>query len=369
MTPIHGTCHERFAGVRAAFADLFAAHGEVGASAAVHLDGEPVVDLWGGHTDAARTTPWARDTLVCVWSTSKTVTNLCALVLADRGEIDLDAPVSRYWPEFAAEGKDRVEVRHLLAHTAGLPDWDTPLHVTDLYDWDKATTLLARQAPRWEPGTASGYHVTTQGHLVGEVIRRVTGRTVGDFLAAEVCGPLGADFVMSLPASEDHRVADCIPPSQPAAPKATPPPVPVRRLVDPEDTWTPEWRRAEVPAVGGFGNARSVATILSTLAGADTALLSEAGRRQVFRRQSHGVDLVLGVPITFGIGYALADPQWSISPNPHTCFWGGRGGSLAVVDTDARLVVTYTMNRMTTTGLRDPRGLSLVEAAYRALAT
>ena len=150
---------------------------DVGASVAVHVDGEPVVDIWGGYADAARTTPWERDTITNVWSTTKTMTALCALILADRGDLDLDAPVARYWPEFAAAGKEDVRVRHLLSHTAGLPTWDEPMTVEDLYDWDLATGAAGRAGPAWAPGTAAGYHAITQGFLVGEVIRRVTGVT------------------------------------------------------------------------------------------------------------------------------------------------------------------------------------------------
>src|SRR6185312_15958277 len=164
----------------------------------------------GGFADADRTTGWQRDTITSVFSVTKTMTALCALILADRGELDLDAPTARYWPEFAAAGKEKVLVRHLLAHTAGLPDWDGPIE--ELYDWTAATARLAAQAPQWEPGRAAGYHSVTQGFLVGEVIRRITGRTVGEFFAAEVAGPLGADFHIGLPAAHDHRVALAVPP-------------------------------------------------------------------------------------------------------------------------------------------------------------
>ncbi|MDA0365193.1 MAG: serine hydrolase, partial [Chloroflexi bacterium] len=156
-------------------------------------------DLWSGFADEARTRPWERDTIINVYSTTKTMTALCALMLADRGELDLHAPVARYWPEFAQNGKGAIEVRHLLSHSSGLSGWEQPLTVHDLYDWEKATTLLAAQAPWWEPGTASGYHSLTQGYLVGEVIRRVSGRSPGTFFREEVAEPLGADFHIGLP--------------------------------------------------------------------------------------------------------------------------------------------------------------------------
>ena len=171
MAEVHGTCDKRFDAVRVALAESLD-DADVGASAAVFVDGEPVADLWGGYKDAKKTEPWEQDTITNVWSTTKTMVALSALILADRGDLDLDAPVARYWPEFAAAGKEQVLVRHLLSHTAGLPEFDPPVAVADLYDWRGATTRLARQAPRWEPGTLAGYHSVTQGFLVGEVVSR-----------------------------------------------------------------------------------------------------------------------------------------------------------------------------------------------------
>src|SRR5580693_6761401 len=215
MTEVRGVCDERFGAVRDALAESLD-RDDVGACAAVYLDGEPVVDIWGGYADAARTIPWERDTITNVWSTTKVMTALCALILAERGDLDLDAPVARYWPEFAAAGKDRVLVRHLLSHTAGLPDWDPPVSTAVLYDWPDATARLAAQPGRWAPGTAAGYHAITQGFLVGEVVRRITGVTLGEFFAAEVAGPLDADFHIGLAAEHDHRVAPVIAPPRPA---------------------------------------------------------------------------------------------------------------------------------------------------------
>ncbi|KAB2349060.1 serine hydrolase domain-containing protein [Actinomadura rudentiformis] len=378
MTQIHGTCDDRFGGVRDALAASLD-RDDVGASAAVFLDGEPVADLWGGHADEARTRPWERDTIVNVWSTTKTMTALCALMLADRGELDLHAPVARYWPEFAAAGKERVEVRHLLAHTAGLPSWDEPMEIEDLYDWDRSTAALARQRPRWEPGTESGYHAFTQGHLVGEVIRRITGVSAGTFFAAEVAGPLGADFHIGLPAEHDHRVAPVIPAPVPGSegPAMEAARLLLRHYGNPRfDAGTANsegWRRAEIPAAGGHGNARSVAAVQSVLACGGEArgvrLLSQAGCEVVFQEQSNGKDRCLGVPLRLGMGYGLNSAEIPISPNPRTCFWGGWGGSLVVVDLDARMVVAYAMNRMLSPGtLGDDRGVGIVLAAYAGLA-
>ena len=350
MTETHGVCADRFGDVRAALATSLDKDGG-GASVAVFLDGEPVVDLWGGYTDADRTTPWGRDTITNVWSTTKTMTALCALVLADRGEIDLDAPVARYWPEFAAKG---VLVRHVLSHTAGLSAWDVPLTVEDLYDAEAVSALLAAQEPSTKPGEQASYHALTQGFLIGEVVRRVTGRSLSAFFAEEVAGPLGADFHIGVPAEHDHRIAPVIPPAQVGddalfSKESNPP-------VRPEDANTTAWRRAEIPSVGGHGNARSVAAIQSMLVG---GLLSDKTRARAAEEQFSGVDSHLGVPMRWGLGYSL---------NGSTLSWGGWGGSMVLVDPDTRLTVAYVMNRMLEQGpLGDDRALGMVMAAYSGL--
>ncbi|WP_374111304.1 serine hydrolase domain-containing protein [Nocardia sp. JCM 34519.1] len=380
MVPMNGACDDRFACVRDAFEKTLT-EGEGGASAAVFIDGEPVVDLWGGHADRERTRPWERDTLVNVWSTSKTMTNLCALILADQGAIDLYAPVSKYWPEFAAAGKADVQVRHLLSHTSGLAGWDRPLRAPEqIYDWELCTSLLAAQAPWWEPGTKSGYHVLSQGFLVGEVIRRVTGHSVATFFREQVAGPLGADFHFGLPAEHDHRVSNAF---RTHVETLTPEQERMRAKVigepdvldHPEEiVSTRQWRAADIPAGNGHGNARSVATIQSVLACGGQArgvrLLSEHGCRAVFDQQSDGRDLILDRQLRFGMGYALAEGELPMA-GPRTCYWGGAGGSLVYLDLDARMVVAYVMNHMISTGglntTGDNRATSLVIAAYNAL--
>jgi CubicO group peptidase (beta-lactamase class C family) len=291
MAEVHGTCDERFETVRAALAASFDAGLDVGASAAVVLDGELVADVWGGVIDDDGT-PWDRDTIVNVFSTTKTMTALCALLLADRGDLDVDAPVVKYWPEFAANGKGGVLVRHLLGHTAGLAGWSEPMKVEDLYDWDLATSRLAAQETWWEPGTKSGYHAITQGYLVGEVVRRITGASLGEFFAKELAGPLGADFHIGTGPEHDDRVAALIPPPPLAMPEGvdlSPDSVAIRTLTNPvldaRESFTIPWRRAEIPAAGGHGNARCVAIVQSVLCGAEAGgkrLLSEAGADRVF---------------------------------------------------------------------------------------
>lgn len=356
MATIDGFCDERFEAVREALAANLDSGADVGASVAVYLEGEPVVDIWGGQTHEG---PWRRDTITNVWSITKTMAALCALILADRGELDLAAPVARYWPEFAAAGKERVEVRHLLGHTSGLWTWTEPMKVEDLYDWEKATSLLAAQEPSWEPGTRSGYHLLTHGYLIGEVVRRVTGRTLGTFFREEIATPLGADFHIGLPAEHDHRVANVIPPDSVPA-RANPP-------LTADAAWTAEWRRAEIPAAGGHGNARSVAQVQSLLAAGGGPLLSAAGCDRVFEQQSDGVDPVLGIHLRFGMGYALQSPGLPL-PNSRTCAWGGWGGSVILVDLAAHLTVSYVMNRMTGRLTGDDRGAGIILAAYAGLA-
>ena len=377
---VEGTVQDRFAAVKRQFEANLASGEDVGASVAIVLDGELVVDLWGGTLtgDDGVVKPWERDTLINVWSTTKTMAALSALLLADRGELDVDAPVATYWPEFAANGKDGVLVRHLLSHSAGLSGWQEPMTTQDLYDWEKATSLLAAQAPWWEPGTASGYHAITQGYLVGEVVRRVSGATVGSFFASEIAAPLGADFFIGTPASEDHRVAHVIPPAAPLgddAPADTAS-VQYRTLSNPRldaaASQTVAWRRSEIPAAGGHGNARSVATAQSVVSHGGEVngvrLLSEAGVERIFREQSYGQDLVLPATFKLGIGYGLNCAEIPISPNPRACFWGGWGGSLCINDLDARMTFAYVMYRMGEGTTGDVRGGSLLMAAFGAMA-
>src|ERR1700722_16649815 len=320
---VGGFTQDKFAPVRTAFEANLASGADLGACFTATVEGETVVDLWGGWADEAKTRPWAQDTIVNVYSTTKTMTALTALLLADRGDLDFDAPVAKYWPEFAANGKAQVKVSHLMSHAAGLSGWKEPITLETLYDWDKATSLLAAQAPYWEPGTASGYHALTQGYLVGEVVRRITGKTLGTVFREEIAEPLGADFHIGLPASEDHRVADLIPPPPGGAVgdgeqselnrnmSSNPP-------INPYDTRTRAWRAAEIPAAGGHGNSRSIAEIHALLANGGVAkgkrIMSEAGCRKALEQQIEGPDLVMShmPPARFGLGFALPGPLLDI---------------------------------------------------------
>ena len=212
MADVSGFCSQQFAPLRAEFERQLDSGAELGASLAVTVAGVPVVDLWGGWADVDRTKPWEHDTITCVWSTTKTITVIAALTLVDKGKLDVFAPVARYWPEFGANGKQRVEVRHLLSHTSGVSGWEQPFRYAEVYDWKASTAHLAAQAPWWEPGSASGYHSTTHGHLVGEVVRRITGQSLGRYVADEIAGPLGADFIIGLHTDDLERVSDvCYP--------------------------------------------------------------------------------------------------------------------------------------------------------------
>jgi CubicO group peptidase (beta-lactamase class C family) len=304
------------------------------------------------------------------------MTFLCALMLHDRSELDFHAPVATYWPEFAANGKEQVLVRHVMGHTAGLSGWEEPLEVTDLADWELCTSRLAAQAPWWEPGTASGYHAVTQGYLIGEILRRITGESIGAWFAREVAKPLEADFFIGLPESEDHRVSNVIPPPpiDMAAMEGQVSELMVRTFMNPmlDASWAHQewWRRAEIPAANGQGNARSVAAVQSIIAGRGQArgvrLLSDEGTEPIFEVQAEGVDLVLGVQQRMGMGYGLSNPP-DMPLGPRACYWGGYGGSVIIMDQDADLTFCYVMNRMESGLVGDTRGADLVAATVMGL--
>ena len=374
---IHGTCKPGFEAVREAFEANFDEGLEVGAAAAVTVDGEFVVDIWAGDADTDGT-PWQRDTIVNVYSTTKTMAATCMLMLADRGELDFDAPVALYWPEFAQNGKEGVLVRHVMAHTAGLPGFDPPITMEQLYDLDGVAANLAAQAPWWEPGTASGYHAVSQGQLQGEILYRITGRRMSDWFRTEVAEPLDADFWISLPASEDHRVAALEPPVFSGeltvnGVEVTADSIAVKTLTScpmaATEPATRAWRAAEIPAAGGFGNARSVARVHSALACGGTVngvrLMSEAGVGRALEEHTDSIDKVLMVRMRHGLGFGFQ--LGTIAVEPGQMFWGGWGGSLAAIDIERRLSVCYVMNRMDSDLMGDIRGRRITDAAQACL--
>ncbi|MEZ5412033.1 MAG: serine hydrolase domain-containing protein [Acidimicrobiales bacterium] len=378
---IQGTCDEKFKPLSDILSAQLDSGDDLGASVALVIEGQPVVDIWGGWADEARTTPWEENTITNVWSTTKTMTNLCALVLIERGVLDPFAPVATYWPEFAANGKEHIEVRHLMSHTSGVSGWAQPVVVEDIYDWEKSTSMLAAQEPWWEPGTASGYHALNQGHLVGEVVRRISGKKLGRFLADEIAGPLGADFFIGLPDAEFGRVSNVIPPpplpfdlealglDSPAAKTFTGP------APEASTAWTPEWRRADIGAANGHGNARSVARIQSLVSNGGAVdgvrLLSPDTIDLIFNEQANSVDLVLQMPFRFGIGYGLPNETANYIDGGRTdsraCFWGGWGGSIIINDTARGFTFAYMMNKMAAGIVGNPTSEALCTALYEII--
>ncbi|WP_274562186.1 serine hydrolase domain-containing protein [Streptomyces spiramyceticus] len=381
---IHGHCDDRFSAVRAAFEENFRQRGELGAAVTVLAGGETVVDLWGGWADDARSRPWERETLVNVWSTTKGPTALCAHLLADRGLLDLDAPVAAYWPEFAEAGKAAILVRHLLSHRAGLAGLREPHTLAELYDWELTCARLAATEPWWEPGTQSGYHTITYGFLVGEVVRRITGLLPGEFLHQEVTGPLGIDFTIGLPEKDAGRAAELVhppttPTSEQAALFAQLTPLALASLLNPgpgvTEANTPAWRAAQIPAANGHGTARAVAALYGIFArqgrSGEHRVLSPEATERIREGQGSCRDLVLGVGFghdtELGLGLWLSGPNGSYGPNPRAFGHDGYGGSCGLADPEADISMGYVMNRMGPNIADDPRKMALVEAVYSAL--
>ena len=376
---IHGFCDERFAVVRDSFERNFTEYGDVGATFAATIEGEFVVDLWAGHADKARTLPWQEDTIVNVYSTTKTMSFLCAFVLADRGQLDFNAKVTDYWPEYGQNGKQATEVRHFMSHSAGVPGFDPALGTAEgLYDWAGCIANLERQAPWWEPGTQSGYHAVTQGYLIGELVRRITGRSIGRFFREEIAGLLGADFHIGMDDTVFRRVAEMIPDDAPPAggfadmdSDSIPARVFASAGAGTDALNTDAWRRAEIPAAGGHGNARAVVRAQTPLANNGKAfgveVLSPSGCRFMREEQTNGPDAVLMMPIRFGLGYAFPSELMPMSPNDDAMFWGGAGGSTIVVDEPARVCLSYVMNQMKAAIVGDRRGGGLGKAFYACL--
>lgn len=358
---MQGQCEPGFEAVREALESNLI--DDVGGCAAVTLNGDLVADLWGGHRDLAGTLPWERDTIVNVWSTTKMMTAMCVLMLVDEGKVDLDAPMADYWPEFSANGKDAVLVRHALAHTAGLPSFDEFVDDVVIFDWHACAERLAGQAPQWAPGDGSGYHAETQGWLLGELVRRVSGITVGSFFREHVAEPLNIDFHIGLDDVHVDRVAEISTLRTPALAEHS------KRsaaLVN-----TASWRRMEMPASNGHGNARSIALAMAPLANEGRAVGSDGEPRQllrpatierIFEVQAHGIDRVLQRETKFGIGYGLPCEATPLGTNDRTFWWAGWGGSMCVVDVENHMTVSYAMNQMR--GDDDLRAAQIVFAAH-----
>jgi CubicO group peptidase (beta-lactamase class C family) len=376
--PVDGFCEPRFARVRDAFLDNFALRGEPGAAIALSVHGQPVVDLWGGWKNAAKDQLWQRDTIVNFFSVSKALCTICILRLVEQGRVGLDAPLAEVWPEFAQNGKEKITLRHVLSHQSGLPSLREPLSAGAMLDWTTMTDALARAAPWWEPGTAHGYHVNTFGFLVGEVVRRVSGRTIGTMLREDIAGPLGADVHIGLPSSQHSRAAEYLwptTPSQQTMPSAddlmrfnaywNPPGISGGGYVN-----KPEWRSAEIPSTNGHGNARGVARVYSALVeGGEVEgvrIISKAMLAEATEEQSSGFDLINHRPSRFGLGFQLTQPERPLGPNPYAFGHFGAGGSLGFCDPDTGVAFGYVTNDM---GPRwqNPRNKALLDAIYASL--
>ncbi len=366
MDTVQGFSSPKYEAVREQLVKNLDVGDDLGASVAVYERGELVVDIWGGYRDEQKTIPWTPDTLVNVWSTTKTMTFLVALMLADRGELDFHERVATY-------GKESIEVRHVMGHTAGLSGFGEPMRTEELADWEKCVGVLAAQAPWWEPGTASGYHAITQGYLIGEIVRRITGTTIGQFFQHEVADVLGADFFIGLPESEEGRVSIVVPPPPLDATGISHDSITYRTFTSPPlDATMPQhrwWRAAEIPAANGHGNARSVALVQQIITNQGEALghrfYAERTGEAIFETQANGVDLALGSETHFGMGYGLASA--SVPIGPRACYWAGYGGSVVVMDQASGLTVAYAMNLMKGSLTNETRGATF--ALHAALAS
>ncbi|HEC38929.1 hypothetical protein LCGC14_2192710 [marine sediment metagenome] len=377
---IKGSCEEKFSAVKKVFAENFELRGDVGACFAATLNGKFVIDIWGGYADEKLTKPWEKDTIVNVYSTTKVMTAICALMLVDQGLLDPDAPVAKYWPEFAQNGKEKLPVRYLFSHTSGLAGWEEKIKSEDLYDWEKVTSLLAAQKPWWEPGTKSGYQAITHGNLLGELVKRISGKSVGTYFREQVAEPLNADFHIGFGKEHDHRVADLVPyelpkPGDPGFLNPSDlPPFMMKVFSNPVlltgITKTRAWRAAEIPAAGGHGNARSVARVASAIAcGGEvdgTRLMSMETINKALEEQIYGPDLVIGVPIRFGLGFGLQSEEMTFL-RPKTLWWAGAGGSFVGMDTKNKLSYSYVMNKMEMDITGDQRSIKLIETLYSCL--
>jgi len=371
---IDGHCAPRFARVREAFAENFRSRDEVGAGVAVTLGGEMVIDLWGGHADQARTLPWTKDTLVCMMSVAKAVTAACAAMVVDRGLLDWDQPVARYWPEFSAGGKTDIPVRWILDHRAGLPALTQPMAESAVYDWEMMTSALAAQEPLFEPGTQRAYHSVTLGFLVGELVRRVTGKSIGDFLSEELCRPHGIEYWIGLPADQHHRCAEFFGETRGTLFDQSPTGslmVKAMAQVPPGDFNTPRFRSAEIPSINGIGTARGVATLFGGLAAGGmldgerfvgAEVLGEAATMQW-----HGTEDLLGHTRRMGLGFALGLPgHIGMGPNLRSFGHTGAGGAIGFADPDIGLGFAYAPNHMFSGKGISPRLQALVDTVYAA---
>ena len=349
-----GRFDEKFKSIVDCYENQFELGLDIGSSLAITYEGEMVVDIWAGTRDRAQSLPWEENTIVNVFSSTKNATSLAAYVLADRGQLDFFAPVAEYWPEFAQKGKENILVSHIMSHSSGFPGWDEPVAGEDLYDPDKVAALFETQEPWWEPGTALGYHAISVGNLMGEIIKRISGKTVGIFFRDEIAKPLDIDFHIGLEDKHHSRVAE-IHQAVEANPEdlfeleegSVMQKVMTNGIIAAPDANTTEWRRAEIPAAGGHGNGRSIAESMALIANKGTykekRIFSEDLIRHALEEQIRGNDLVLVEPLRWGIGFGLPidNVSWMGYLDEGACFWAGWGGSMSIADTNKRVSFGY----------------------------
>ena len=381
MAEVYGSCDPTFQSVRELLKQKLADGKEVGASICVNIDGQNVVDIWGGHADANQTKPWEKDTITGVWSSTKVVTCLAAHMLVDRGLLDMDEKVSTYWPEFAANGKENVKVSHLLSHSSGVPAWEGPISAAEMADVRTSTERLAGQAPWYTPGSQSAYQITNHGHLVGEIVRRVSGKPLTQFIAEEIANPLGVDFQLGLSDEGLSRTADIIPfpPESMGELDIDPTSILARALMGsvmiPDIPNDSDFRKAENGAIGGFSNARALARI-GSMVSLDGAVdgkqyLAPGTLDAMMKEQNHGLDPVLLLYLRFALGVALPSGKCMtcIPVDDRICFWGGWGGSMVVMDRGRRMTIGYVMNKMELRTLGSANAEAYIEEIYKCLDT
>ena len=381
---VQGVCAPEFEGVRRVLTESLERGDDLGAAVSVTIEGEPVVDLWGGFADEARTQPFGRDSLVNVFSTTKGMTAICGLRLVEEGKLELDAPVARYWPEFAAGGKADLPVRYLFSHQAGMAAVREPLPPGSLYDWDCMTAALAGQEPWWDPGEKHGYHAVTFGFLIGELVRRITGRSVGTYFREELAGPLGLDFHIGLPEEHESRVSPLVQGPVHAGdgpdlftqilsePEGLLAKAFINPPLDPNDANTRPWRAAEIPAANGHGCAASLARIYGALSVGGNLdgihVLSPETIELARTEQIRGDDEILPLPTRFVLGFQMPPDHEPVGPNTRVFGHAGMGGSYGQADPENRMGFGYTMNLMHSgLWLVDPRPRALLAEVYRAL--
>jgi CubicO group peptidase (beta-lactamase class C family) len=373
---IDGTVERGFEPVADAFAANFGANGDIGAAVCIYRHGGAVVDLWGGLADTDQGRPWDSDTLALVFSTTKGPTAICAHLLAERGQLDIDAPIASYWPDFAANGKEGILVRWVLCHRAGVPAVDAGLTLGEVLAWDPVVAAVARQEPEWQPGTAHGYHARTFGWIIGELVRRITGVTLGQFFAAEIAAPLGLDFWIGLPAEHEPRVATLYPPEpQAMATGMAQGALLSRAMTGPSalfglnDMWNRrDIHAAEMPSSNGIGTAYALARLYAAVVGEvdGTRLLNADTVAAASEVHADGPDRVLPSPTRYGLGFALP-PMLGTGMGARSFGFPGSGGSLGFADPDAGIGFGYVMNRLKGLGPGDGRSARLVDALYACL--